>query len=677
MSRIIRYSRIALLIIPVFLLSGVLIACGSSGTGNAEWYTIRSHHTGQYNLATVVSGEGLAGIDMVNDTHRLYQTVPEPDLIIESITWSPENPSKGDAVTISIIIKNQGSSQALTSRLDFYVDGNFKNDQGVQSIDAGGSVTSSFTWTAEQGSHTIKVIIDEENWIPENNENNNARSVTISTLAPDLFIQTVTWSPVEPAEGDNVTFTVTLKNQGNGKADNSLMIPYIDGRRHGSASVAAIDPGTTDNLTTFSWVAQGGLHTINLVVDPYNTILESDENNNEKIVDFPNLYPDLTIQSITWLPEIPSVTETVTFSVTIKNQGNAAASSSRLNFYIGGSTSGSQNFSGVAIAGSTTATFTWPARAGSHTVKAIIDPYNDINEHDETNNENEVTFSGALAPDLIVHSITWSPAEPSVGEEITFSLIIKNQGTSRADSSYVAYYIDDILLSSTNVSSMDTGDTHSKTFTWTVQEGSHAIKVVVDSNMIISESNEENNEKVAVYPVPPDLIIESITWSPENPSESDNVSFIVTVKNRGDSKADSSYIAYYVDDTYLAFAPIDPLDPGATDNNSFDWVGEAGSHTLRAIADPYDKVLENYENNNTRTVEFSVAPLNATTPLTPSPEAVSTEQKTVTDRTLPLYVPEKAGRTGLLYYFLFGVALVNITVIFVLQVKQRKTYDMS
>ncbi|MFC2021564.1 CARDB domain-containing protein, partial [Chloroflexota bacterium] len=119
----------------------------------------------------------------------------DPDLVVESLTWSPENPSKSDTVTISATVKNQGDGKAIISKLYFYVEGSFKEFQYVQSLEAGESITKDFTWVAQQGSHLIKLVIDEENEISESDENNNEKSATISTLTPDLIIQEIIWSP--------------------------------------------------------------------------------------------------------------------------------------------------------------------------------------------------------------------------------------------------------------------------------------------------------------------------------------------------------------------------------------------------------------------------------------------------------------------------------------------------
>ena len=67
------------------------------------------------------------------------------------------------------------------------------------------------------------------------------------------------------------------------------------------------------------------------------------------------------------------------------------------------------------------------------------------------------------------------------------------------------------------------------------------------------------------------------------------MTFTVTVKNRGSSQADSSTVAYYIDDTYLAFATVKPIDPGATDNNSFTWTAQTGPPTIKGLVCPYNK----------------------------------------------------------------------------------------
>ncbi|MFC2006099.1 CARDB domain-containing protein [Chloroflexota bacterium] len=619
------------------------------------------------------SNERVTKSDETNNVKTFYLSALAPDLIIEAITWSPANPSKGDIVTFSVKIKNQGGGSAIRSRVNFYVDGRSKYYKDTQKLDANEVVTETFTWTAEAGSHSIKAVADAEKWVAEGNESNNEKTATIQIFPPDLVIQSITWSPANPLQGDNITFTVTIRNEGSAKADYSSVAFHIDDARLDFATTGPINPGGTIS-ETFSWIAQGGSHIAKAVADPYNKVVESDDNNNEKTVTFPPLVPDLIIQSITWPSTSSIVGETLTFTVVIKNQGNAIAGSSSAHFYIDESSEDYQDVQRIGVNDSVTMTFTWVAKAGSYAVKVIADLHNRVTESDESNNEGMITFAGASPPDLIIQDITWPQEILSIGEEVTFTVNIKNQGNGEADYFHVTYFIDNVYLSSTQVSPISPGATTNQTFTWIVEAGSHIIQAVADSDTTIPESNEKNNEKSIIYPVPPDLTIKAITWSSANLSESDNVTFTVTVENQGSGKADNSSVAYYIDDDYLALVPIGPIDPGATANNSFTWVAQAGSPIIKVVADQFNKVLESNENNNEKTTTLLVsvylppAPTPEPTP-TPGTEAKKPPAGTVE----PIHTPETEGELGLWWIFIAGVLLGSLFIAILLDYRRQRT----
>ena len=202
-------------------------------------------------------------------------------------------------------------------------------------------------------------------------------------------------------------------------------------------------------------------------------------------------------------------------------------------------------------------------------------------------------------PDLTVEMVTWSPEIPLVGDTVTFTLTIKNQGSSQAGSSRVAYYIDDTYQASTHVNQINPGDTATRTFAWTAQAGSHAIKAVTDSDMSVTESDETNNEKVFAFSVvAPDLVIDTITWSPENPSIGDQVTFMVTVKNEGNSKALYSQVDLFIKGNSRGCKEILKIDAGANVTQTFTWEALAGSYDVKAVADVLNQVKESHENND-------------------------------------------------------------------------------
>jgi len=667
-------KRICFFILIFFLSLNLIIpTCDSTRVSAAESPAPDNQGAAWSTKATI---EPTQGTDKNKNAGPLYASNDGPDLFIDTVTWSPENPSNDDNVTISVKIVNQGSENALPSQLDFYVDGALKESQAVQNIEADASITKEIKWTAIQGSHTIKLVIDKANWILESDETNNEKSVIISTLTPDLIIESVTWSPLDPYVGENVTFTATVKNQGQGNAINPLVVFHVDGIRLAAKSVSTLIPGNTENVS-FAWLTEADLHDIELIADPNDSLIESDETNNEITADLPPRYPDLLIVDMTWSPEEHSLGESVNFSVTFANQGYVYSNSTNFFFYVGTESSGAKSVPSIAANTSIVEMFTWEAEVGASSVRIVIDPNDRITESDETNNEITVPFSGTRIPDLMIDSITLSPANPLVGETITISVFVKNTGIGNAEPSHFAYYIDDVSLGLSRMESIAAGGNRTGTFTWTVQEGYHHIKVIVDSNLVLDESDEDNNEKTVIYPVPADLTTETISISPSRPEAGDSVNFTISVENQGESRANEFSISYYINGTYLGFSTVEILEAGITSNSTFEWTAVAGRHNILIVIDSSDKVLEGNEENNEISRFFSVGEKSEATSPTPSQPTVPEEQDTdegqseVTkpvDKSAGSQVPalDSGGRqSGILVYYILGlVGIILIGAVF-------------
>jgi hypothetical protein len=93
--------------------------------------------------------------------------------------------------------------------------------------------------------------------------------------------------------------------------------------------------------------------------------------------------------------------------VTIKNRSGKAGPS-YINLYIDDSLAGHEEVSGMGPDAAVIKTFTWTARAGSHTMRAVADGDNSVAESDESNNEKTVTVSVSAPPET-----TTAPAPPS------------------------------------------------------------------------------------------------------------------------------------------------------------------------------------------------------------------------------------------------------------------------
>ncbi len=600
-SAIASSSTVAYYIDDAYLISASVssLGPGATDTRNFTWVAQPGSHT----IKAVADFKGkVTESDETNNENTVILQTLAPDLIISAITWSPENPSKEDATTFTVTIANQGSGQAGFSRVHFYIDGVARGYHDIQQIGAGATGNTTFNWTAQEGSHAIKAIVDKDNWVTESDDGNNEKTVPFLTLPPDLIIPDITWSPENPAQSENVTITIFIENQGDGRASHSWLACYRNDRLLTSILMDPIDAGATDN-ETFYWIASPGLRVIKAVADSKKNVIEIDETNNEMTVIL-SLLPDLIVEDITWSPETPLIGDEVTFSVNTKNQGNAEAKSSRVYFYVDDSAKGCETILEIGAGDNVTKAFTWTAQEGSHTIKAIADKESKVTESDETNNEKTATFS-PITPDLIIGAITWLPANPMESDNMTFTVVIENQGSSEADQSSVACYIDDVYLASASVNSVNATATDNKTFNWIAQVGTHVFKVVADSEEALAESDETNNEMTVTLPtLAPDLTVHDIVWVSANLSVGDKVTFIATIQNRGNAKAENYGLAYYVDDVFLTSAQVNLLGPRATDNQTFTWIAQAGSHPVKAVVDYDEKIVEGDEKNNDKTIVF-------------------------------------------------------------------------
>ncbi len=468
---------------------------------------------------TLIPAIGLSGINSA-----AVLAADGPDLIVSSITLSPAEPAIDDAVSITAAVKNQGNSAAGPSHVVCYVDSTILATVQISSLEAGTSTTATFTWKAEQGSHTIKAIADTSNIVNETSETNNTNTYAITTKAADLIVQSITWSPSNPSRGDTVTFSVVLKNQGNAVSRITNVELFIDGNSRGLQDIPAINPGGTATKT-YNWVAIVGQHAIKAAVDQINHVKESNESNNERTVTFSTEAPDLTIEKIVWSPLNISKNDTVSITATVKNQGSGTSDACHLAYFIDNELISTLPVSSLEAGVSVNITFSWKALSDKHEFKTVVDYYKYITESDENNNEKLATLT-TLVPDLIVTGITWTPADAAVSDEVTFSARIKNLGGGRSEQTKALCYVDGTYVASLNVPEIVAGEYISLGFEWVATGGSHTVSVAIDSDNVLLETSDDNNKLiVTINIIPPDLYIPVITWSPVAFAIDDMVSF--------------------------------------------------------------------------------------------------------------------------------------------------------
>ena len=576
------------------------LGAGITTTVAFSWNAAKGSHVVK---AIADFSEVIAETDETNNIKTFNFSTLAADLSIQSISWSPENPSKGDNITFTVTVKNYGSSKSNITDIKLYVDGVFKGSQNIDAINPGSTTSKTFNWVALSGQHTIRAVVDENNYTSESDETNNEQSLTFSTLSPDLIIQAVNWTPENPSRNDVVTFTATVKNQGSGRADACQLGYYVDDLFISVIPVAALEEGASGNIT-FTRTVVSDVHHIKLVIDYYNNVAESDETNNTKTMSLFTVAPDLVIKEITWEPKDAGIGDVMTFTVTVKNQGNGKSQATRARYYMSTAYQSYIDIPELEAGKEVVKTFSYTPEFSSINLTFTVDYDNRVNETREDNNTLTISIP-IIIPDLLISNITWTPTNPAIDDSVTFTVTLKNQGGGKADNIFVGYYIDDILLDSDSIYTLGGGASVNMTCTWQVQNGWHIFKAVADYTRHITESDETNNERsVTIIPLMPDLAIGTVTWTPLEVSAGNEVTFNINILNLGALHASTSRVAFYVDGVVVGYAYIGSLEPGASVTEHFTWVATDGPHEINIAADANDQVIEIDETNNTKVVSL-------------------------------------------------------------------------
>ena len=601
--------------------SVLLLEAGDNATAT---YTLSASPGSRAIMAVADSLHQVSESDETNNDLTVTCETAPPDLVIEAISCSPEDQPDSRDVTTTVTVKNRGTGTADFSLLALYVDDILQEAAHISRLNAGAATAQTFSSLVDAKEHTFKAVADANNQVIESDESNNSRTANITALAPDLIVESITWSPAQPLIAHQMAFTVTVKNQGTKLAGSYGLSFYIDNAYRFHQEMPALPAGATVSMS-YQWVTQSESMALRAVVDEANYVNESNESNNTMTASVgfsrPSPTTDLTIQGITCTPAGPAKGETVTITVDIVNQGPGQADPFHVAYYVDGALLDSiyvnQTNPGTIVNNA----ITWLAEPGEHKIRVVIDCNNSVAETDETNNEGTVTLITS-DPDLTIQDVTWSPVNPDIGDEITFTLTIKNQGKHKAGGSYIDYFVDNSYRGNHYIEELEPGAAVIRTFSWETQADSHIFRAALDAADSVLESNEENNEKTVFLPAP-DLTIDGITYSPPSPAENTLVTINVSIRNLGKGHSGSTLTGCYIDGAILTWADINNIDPGGTATRTFFWTALPGEHTIRAIADDDDNVIENDEQNNEKENAISIplpgASENAT--LGPVPEA--------------------------------------------------------
>jgi hypothetical protein len=411
--------------------------------------------------------------------------------------------------------------------------------------------TQNETATLNAGNNTVAYRYDTTD---SGNANLDSLTVTSAGAGPaDLVVTSVTWTPVSPQTGNAMAFSATIKNQG-GTATPSIkhgvnftvdgtQVAWSDNYTSSLAAGASVTLTANGGPAGATWAATVGSHTIQAYVDDQNLITETNETNNTLSASLtvgaaPALPNGLYRIRNFWQPTLylfeaggkvvygtPAASDPTSQWALVDQGGHKALWNASTGNYI--------SITGVASSADSMTTiysdpapnnvlFDMPAasNSGYYNIRSVaqsswyttIEGQKGFAQSYAISNawgstqwafelKGAVPARPAAKPDLVVTSITWSPAVPTAGQAVTFSATIKNQGpgaTPAGTTNKITFAVNGTVVTSVSnySSSLAAGASITlaqDTGTWAMAGSAPTITAVVDSNNAIAESDEANN----------------------------------------------------------------------------------------------------------------------------------------------------------------------------------------
>ena len=546
-------------------------------------------------------------------------TVPE---ITPAKTVNITNPNFGDKVDYTIKVTNDGIGDANNIVVKDVLG------EGLKFV----SATGEYTW--DEDSRTIIWIVDlakgeskifhviavaEAYGVLSNNvfvgDKSASADVTVPEIIPDKTVNVA-----NPNFGDNVTYTVTVSNDGIGDANNVVIVDRLG---EGLTFVSASDNGVWDPVKrTVTWIVdlakgESKVFTVNATVDAYGNVTNSLVVGNKTTgvnVTVPEINPDKTVNVAN-----PNFGDDVTYSVTVTNVGIGDAKavvvkdtlSKGLKFI---SATGNYTFDEA------TNTITWIvdlAKGESKTfyVNAIVNAYGNVTNSLVVGNK---TASVNVTVPEINPNKTVSIENPNFGDNVTYTVSVSNVGIGDAKGVVVRDILGEGLVF---VSASDGGvyDENTRTVTWIVDLAKGESKVFTVNTTVSGYGNVSNslvvgNKTAGVNVTVPEIIPDK-TVNVANPNFGDNVTYTVTVSNVGIGDANNVVI---VDRLGEGLTFVSASDNGVWDpvKRTVTWIvdlakGESRTFYVNATVSGYGNVSNSLVvGNKTASVNVTVPEIN-------------------------------------------------------------------
>ena len=488
-------------------------------------------------------------------------------------------PNFGENVAYTIVVSNDGISDAkqvvITDTLAKGLKFLGANYNGVYDEN-----THIVTWTLDIDSGKtveLKVNVTVEDYgVLVNRVTVGDKTSSVDIAVPEI-IPDKTANVTDANFGDNVTYTVTVTNDGDVDASQVVIVDQLG---NGLKYVSSSDGGVWDEKTnTVTWIvdlAAGKTKTLNVVatVVGYGNVTNSLAvgNKTSKInVNVPEITPNKTVDN-----KNPNFGDNVTYTIVVSNDGAADAKNVVVKDILAPDFKFIEaNYGGVYDELTRTVTWIVDVNAKGHvdlTIKVTVEDYGVLTNNVTVGNK---TSSVNITVPEIIPNKTADIENPNFGDEVTYTVNVTNAGKVNANN----VVVHDVLGEGLELISADGGvyDPITRTITWTVNLNSGETKSFKVVAKVIGYGNVTNSlvvgNKTSTVDVDVPEIIPSKDADNMYPNFGDSIDYTITVNNIG--KADAKHVVV-----------VDRLDKGLKYvSSSHNGVYDEATHTVTWVVD--------------------------------------------------------------------------------------------
>ena len=531
-----------------------------------------------FTVEATVSGYGNISNKVVVGNKTIFKNVDVPEITPKKDV-NNTTPNFGENVAYTIVVSNDGISDAkqvvITDTLAKGLKFLGANYNGVYDEN-----THTVTWTLDINSGKtveLKVNVTVEDYgVLVNRVTVGDKTSSVDIAVPEI-IPDKTANVTDANFGDNVTYTVTVTNDGDVDASQVVIVDQLG---NGLKYVSSSDGGVWDEKTnTVTWIvdlAAGKTKTLNVVatVVGYGNVTNSLAvgNKTSKInVNVPEITPNKTVDN-----KNPNFGDNVTYTIVVSNDGAADAKNVVVKDILAPVFKFIEaNYGGVYDELTRTVTWIVDVNAKDHvdlTIKVTVEDYGVLTNNVTVGNK---TSSVNITVPEIIPNKTADIENPNFGDEVTYTVNITNVGKSDA----VNVAVRDVLGEGLELISADGGvyDPITRTITWTVNLNSGETKSFKVVAKVIGYGNVTNSlvvgNKTSAVDVDVPEIIPSKDADNKYPNFGDSIDYTITVNNIG--KADAKHVVV-----------VDRLDKGLKYvSSSHNGVYDEASHTVTWVVD--------------------------------------------------------------------------------------------